>query len=158
MFGTLGDDYLLPVAYRPLYFTRVIAWAFSPFVPLLALASYLFPGTAPGIGLYSLLPTALLEILFVYMFFGVIAYRKHPLLWLVFSILTPLAVVLHSVGALWDVVSPAETFEVTEKVTANTIKQANELDEGALAEHDGTDKLLRESDDEFEKEIFSDDD
>ena len=85
MFGTLGDDYLLPVAYRPLYFTRVIAWAFSPFVPLLALASYLFPGTAPGIGLYSLLPTALLEILFVYMFFGVIAYRKHPLLWPVFD-------------------------------------------------------------------------
>ena len=158
MSGTVGDDYLLPPLYRPLYFTRVIAWAFSPFVPLLAIASYLLPGTAPGIGLYSLLSTALLGILFVYMFFGVVGYRKHPILWPVFLILTPLAVVLHSVGALWGVVSPVEEFEVTEKVTADVIEQANHLDEGALAEHDGTGRLLRESDDEFEIGIFSDDD
>jgi len=158
MSGTIGDDHLLPPLYRPLYFTRVIAWAFSPFVPLLAIASYLLPGTAPGIGLYSLLSTALLGILFVYMFFGVVGYRKHPILWPVFLILTPLAVVLHSVGALWGVVSPVEEFEVTEKVTADVIEQANHLDEGALAEHDGTGRLLRESDDEFEIGIFSDDD
>ncbi|AZQ15999.1 glycosyltransferase family 2 protein [Halorubrum sp. PV6] len=158
MSGTVGDDYLLPPLYRPLYFTRVIAWAFSPFVPLLAIASYLLPGTAPGIGLYSLLSTALLGILFVYMLFGVVAYRKHPILWPVFLILTPLAVVLHSVGALWGVVSPVENFEVTEKVTTDVIEQANNLDQGALAEHEGTDRLLRESDDEFEKGIFTDDD
>ncbi|WP_241990605.1 glycosyltransferase [Halorubrum sp. CGM5_25_10-8B] len=158
MSGTIGDDHLLPPLYRPLYFTRVIAWAFSPFVPLLAIASYLLPGTAPGIGLYSLLSTALLGILFVYMFFGVVGYRKHPILWPVFLILTPLAVVLHSVGALWGVVSPVEEFEVTEKVTADVIEQANHLDEGTLAEHDGTGRLLRESDDEFEIGIFSDDD
>jgi len=157
MSGTVGDDYLLPLLYRPLYFTRVIAWAFSPFVPLLALASYLLPGTAPGIELYSILSTALLGILFVYMFFGVIAYRKHPFLWPVFLILTPLAVVLHSVGALWGVVSPVENFEVTEKVTADTIEQVNRLDAGALAEHDGTDRLLRDSEDEFEKGVFGDD-
>lgn len=158
MSGTVGDDYLLPPLYRPLYFTRVIAWAFSPFVPLLAIASYLLPGTAPGIGLYSLLSTALLGILFVYMLFGVVAYRKHPILWPVFLILTPLAVVLHSVGALWGVVSPVENFEVTEKVTTDVIEQANNLDQGTLAEHEGTDRLLRESDDEFEKGIFTDDD
>jgi hypothetical protein len=158
MSGTVGDDYLLPPLYRPLYFTRVIAWAFSPFVPLLAIASYLLPGTAPGIGLYSLLSTALLGILFVYMLFGVVAYRKHPILWPVFLILTPLAVVLHSVGALWGVVSPVENFEVTEKVTADVIEQANHLDQETLAEHEGTDRLLRESDDEFEKGIFTDDD
>lgn len=157
MSGTVGDDYLLPLLYRPLYFTRVVAWAFLPFVPLLAIASYLLPGTAPGIGLYSLLSTALLGILFVYMFFGVVAYRKHPLLWPVFLLLTPLAVVLHSVGAFWGVVSPVENFEVTERVTADTIEQTNKLDEGALAEHEGTDRLLRESDEEFEEGIFTDD-
>ncbi|WP_324664501.1 glycosyltransferase [Haloarcula sediminis] len=158
MSGTVGDDYLLPPLYRPLYFTRVIAWAFSPFVPLLAIASYLLPGTAPGIGLYSLLSTALLGILFVYMFFGVIAYRKHPVLWPVFLLLTPLAVVLHSAGALWGVVSPVENFEVTQKVTADVVERANKLDEGTLAEHEGTGRLLRESDEEFERGIFSDDD
>ena len=158
MSGTVGDDHLLPPLYRPLYFTRVIAWAFSPFVPFLALASYLLPGTAPGMELYGLLSTALLGILFVYMVFGLVAYRKHPLLWPIFLVLTPVAVVLHSIGALWGVVSPVTNFEVTEKVTAETIEDANRLDDGTLADHDGTDRLLRESDDEFETGLFSDDD
>ncbi|MFC6887839.1 hypothetical protein [Halorubrum trueperi] len=35
-------------AYRPLYYTRIVAWAFSPLVPLLVLAAAVFPGTAPG--------------------------------------------------------------------------------------------------------------
>ena len=158
MSGTVGDDYLLPLLYRPLYFTRVIAWAFSPFVPFLTLASVLLPGTAPGMELYALVSTALLGILFVYMLFGVVAYRKHPLLWPVFLLLTPVAVILHSIGALWGVVSPVTNFEVTEKVTADTIETVNALEKGALADHEGTERLLRESDDEFERGVFRDDD
>jgi hypothetical protein len=158
MSGTVGDDYLLPLLYRPLYFTRVVAWAFSPFVPFLALVSYLLPGTAPGMELYALLSTALLGILFVYMLFGLVAYRKHPFLWPIFLLLTPVAVVLHSIGALWGVVSPVKNFEVTEKVAPETVEAANRLDDGALADHEGTDRLLRESDDEFETGLFSDDD
>jgi len=157
MSGTVKDDYLLPLLYRPLYLTRVVAWAFSPFVPLLAIASYLLPGTAPGVELYSLLSTALLGILFVYMFLGVIAYRKHPILWPIFLLLTPLAVVLHAVGALWGVVRPVEEFEVTEKVTAETIEEVNQsLEEGELQSHDGTGRLLRESSDDYETHLFDD--
>jgi len=157
MSGTVKDDHLLPLLYRPLYFTRVVAWAFSPFVPLLAIASFLLPGTAPGVELYSLISTALLGILFVYMFLGVIAYRKHPILWPVFLLLTPLAVVLHAVGALWGVVRPIEEFEVTEKVTAETIEKVNQsLEEGELQSHDGTGRLLRESNDEYESNMFDD--
>ncbi len=155
MSGTIRDDRLLPASYRPLYLTRVVAWAFSPFVPLLAVASYLLPGTAPGVELYGLISTALLGILFVYMFLGVIAYRKHPMLWPVFLLLTPLAVVVHAGGALWGVIRPVEEFEVTEKVTAETIEAANRsLDEGDLRNHDGTKRLLRESSDEFETHVF----
>jgi len=157
MSGTVKDDYLLPLAYRPLYFTRVVAWAFSPFVPLLAVASFLLPGTAPGVELYALVSTGLLAILFVYMFLGVVAYRKHPVLWPVFLVLTPVAVVFHAVGALWGVVRPVEDFEVTEKVTAETIEAVNQgLDEGDLQTHDGTERLLRESSDEFETSVFDD--
>jgi len=157
MSGTVGDDYLLPLLYRPLYFTRVIAWAFSPFVPFLSLASYLLPGTAPGMSVYTPISTALLGILFVYMLFGVIAYQKQPLLWPVFILLTPVAVVLHSTGALWGIISPVENFEVTEKVTADTIETVNALDDGALTAHEGTERLLRESDAEFETGVFRDD-
>jgi hypothetical protein len=157
MSGTIGDDHLLPPWYRPLYFTRVVAWAFSPFVPVLAVASYLLPGTAPGTALYGLLSTGLLAILLVYMLFGVVAYRKHPALWPVFLALTPVAVVAHAAGALWGVLRPVEEFEVTEKVTAERIERVNAgLDRGDLADHDGTDRLVRESTDAFDDHVFED--
>ena len=67
----------------------------------------------------------------------------------------PLAVVLHAVGALWGVVLPVEEFEVTEKVTAETVEEVNEsLAEGDIQDHDGTERLLRESNDEFETQVF----
>nr|WP_264475139.1 glycosyltransferase family 2 protein [Salinirubrum litoreum] len=157
MSGTIADDDLLPVRYRPLYLTRVVAWAFSPFVPVLVLVSYLLPGTAPGIELYGLLSTGLLAMLFVFMLFGVVAYRKHPLLWPVFLVLTPLAVVLHAAGAAWGVVSPVTDFEVTEKVTAAEIERVNAgLDEGDLAAHEGTGRLVRESNDAYDTHVFDD--
>lgn len=157
MSGTIADDHLLPRHYRPLYLTRVVAWAFSPFVPLLIVASFLLPGSAPGIELYGLISTGLLGILFVYTLFGAIAYRKHPLLWPVLLLLTPVAVVLHAAGAVWGVLSPVEEFEVTEKVTPETIEAENEeLEPGALSNHDGTDRLIRNSAEEFDTHLFED--
>jgi hypothetical protein len=157
MSGTIGDGDLLPAWYRPLYFTRVVAWAFSPFVPLLAVTSYLLPGTAPGIGLYGLLSTGLFAILFVYMLLGALAYRKHPVLWPVFLLLTPLAVVVHAAGALWGVVRPVTEFEVTEKVPAAEVERLNAgLDPGDLRDHDGTERLVRESPAEFDPRVFDD--
>lgn len=157
MSGTIADDDLLPFRYRPLYFTRVIAWAFSPLVPLLVVAAYLFPGTAPGLELYGLLSTALLGMLFLFMLFGVVAYRKHPLLWPVFLLFTPLAVVLHAAGAAWGVVSPVTDFEVTEKVTAEEIERVNAgLEKGDITDHDGTERLVRESSDAYDTYVFND--
>jgi len=157
MSGTMADDHLLPLRYRPLYFTRVVAWAFSPLVPVLVVAAYLLPGTTPGMELYSLLSTLLLLVLFVYMLGGAIAYKKHPVLWPVFVALTPLAVVLHAAGAMWGVVSPVADFEVTEKVTADTIEDVNAgLSDGELDAHDGTDRLVRDSADEYDFNVFDD--
>ncbi|WP_259517224.1 glycosyltransferase [Halanaeroarchaeum sp. HSR-CO] len=157
MSGTIGDDHLLPIRYRPLYLTRVIAWAFSPFVPLLLVAAYLLPGSAPGTALYALISTGLLAIIFLYMLFGVVAYRKHPLLWPLYLLMTPVAVVLHAVGAIWGVVDPVTEFEVTEKVAPETVETMNAgLDSGALADHDGTERLVRDSADEYDTHLFDD--
>nr|WP_241431674.1 hypothetical protein [Haloarcula vallismortis] len=71
--------------------------------------------------------------------------------------MTPLAVVLHAIGAAWGVLSPIEDFEVTEKVAPETIEEVNpELTEGAIEAHDGQDRLVRESADEFDTELFKD--
>ncbi len=155
--GTLADGHLLPIRYRPLYYTRVIAWAFSPLVPLLVLAAMTFPGTAPSMALYELFSLVLFSILFVYMFLGMIGYRKHPLLWPVYVILTPLAFVPHSIGALWGLLRPVTTFEVTEKVPPKTVEAVNPaLEEGDIEAHDGTERLTRESTDTFDRELFGD--
>ncbi len=157
MSGTIRDGSILPAHYRPLYATRVVAWAFSPFVPLLVLASVVLPGVVPGVGLYRPLSAALFGILFVYTLSGLVAYRKHPLLWPLFLLLTPLAVVLHAAGAMWGVVSPVEGFEVTEKVTGDRIERVNDgLEDGELRRHDGTGRLLRDSPRGFETGVFDD--
>ena len=155
--GTRADGHLLPLAYRPVYYTRIVAWAFSPLVPLLVLASVLLPGTAPGAEWYRTASLALFGILFVYTLVGAASYDKHPLTWPVYLILTPIAFLAHSIGALWGVVSPVTTFEVTEKVTPDVIERVHEsMEPGELHEHDGSERLTRESDAEFTFDVFDD--
>ncbi|MFW5917031.1 MAG: glycosyltransferase family 2 protein [Halorubrum sp.] len=155
--GTHADGHLLPLAYRPLYYTRIVAWAFSPLVPLLVIAAALFPGTAPGMGWYRTASLTLFGILFVYTLVGAAGYDKHPLTWPVYVVLTPFTFLAHSVGALWGVVSPVETFEVTEKVTPDVIERVHDsLETGALREHDGSERLMRESDEAYVFGVFDD--
>lgn len=153
--GTRSDGDLLPSRYWPLYHTRIIAWAFSPLVPGLVVAATLFPGTAPAMEYYTLLSMLLVAILFVYMLIGAVAYDKHPLLWPVYLLLTPVAFLFHSVGALWGLIQPVTTFEVTEKVPPVVIEEENsDLEPGQIAAHDGTERLTRDSPDEYDTDLF----
>jgi len=154
--GTLRDGGLLPLAYRPLYYTRIIAWAFSPFVPVLILVAYLFPGTAPSMELYSTISLVLVTMLFVYTGAGIVGYRKHPILWPILLVLTPLAVFAHSVGALWGLIRPIETFEVTEKVDPTVVEEIHEVEAGTITDHDGTERLFRDNEDEYQTYLFGD--
>ena len=155
--GTLRDGGLLPLAYRPLYSTRIIAWSFSPFVPVLVLAAYLFPGTAPSMALYGTISAALLTMLFVYTMAGIVGYRKHPVLWPLLLVLTPLAVFVHSVGAIWGLLRPIETFEITQKVDPTVVEDVHEVEAGTVSNHDGTERLFRDSDEEYQLFLFGDD-
>lgn len=157
MSGTIGDGHLLPLRYRPIYLTRVIAWTLSPIVPFLVVAVYLLPVSTPGSGLYATLSMGLIGVVFLYMSFGVIAYRKHPLLWPIYILLTPVSVVVHALGAVWGVLRPVTEFEVTEKVTPETIESVNSgLESGELTDHDGSHRLIRESEDEYDWHLFED--
>lgn len=155
--GTRADGHLLPFAYRPLYYTRIVAWAFSPLVPVLVFAAAVFPGTAPGMAWYRTASLGLFGILFVYTVVGAASYDKHPLTWPLYIVLTPVAFLAHSVGALWGVVSPVETFEVTEKVTPDVIERVHDsMSAGELSEHDGSERLMREEGETFTFDVFDD--
>ncbi|MFC6725098.1 glycosyltransferase [Halobium palmae] len=145
MSGSITDGGLLPVRYRPLYFTRVVVWALSPLVPLLAACAYLLPRPIPGLGPFTAATAALLGVLFVHMALGARTYEKHPLAACAYLLLTPLAVSLHAVGALWGTLRPVEEFEVTEKVTLDEIEEVHpELEEGEIEAHDGRGSLFEE--------------
>jgi len=108
--------------------------------------------------LYGTISLSLLTILFVYTFAGIIGYRKHPVLWPILLVLTPVAVLVHSIGALWGLFRPVESFEVTEKLDPGTVETVHGgLEEGDLTEHDGTERLLREDEGEYQRFLFDDD-
>lgn len=157
MSGTLTDNGILPLLYQPIAFTRAVTWGVSPLVPLLVVAADIVPGAGASVRAFELFSTLLLGILFVYMLSGLVGYSKHPLLWPVFLLLTPLAVVLHAIGAAWGLLSPIEEFEVTEKVVPDTVEDVNAgLEDGDLADHDGTGRLVRHSSTSYYPYLFDD--
>ena len=142
--GTRADGRLLPYTYRPLYLTRIIAWAFSPLVPAFVLAAAVTPTAIPAVAWYRPLSLSLFGLLVVYMLLGAVRYRK-PLVQLpLYVLITPVVFFAHAVGALWGIVSPVQSFTVTQKVTPETVEQVNRnLTTGDLDDHDGTERLSR---------------
>ena len=148
--GTQYSSDILPRRYRAFLSFRLIAWALSPVIPLISLFVYLFPQYVPRAATYVLGSVAAFSILFVVTVVGVLVYINHERVTLVALPLTPLLVVLNTVGALWGWVSPVQTFAVTEKVAAKkelisprTIETVNPwLEEGDLTNHDGEETLI----------------
>jgi len=115
------------------------------------------PGAGASVRAFELFSTVLLAMLVVYMFYGVVGYQKHPLLWPLFLLLTPLAVLFHAIGAAWGLLSPIEEFEGTENVAPDTVEEVNAgLKSGDLADHDGTERLVRHSSNAYDSNIFDD--
>ena len=141
--GTRADGGLLPRSYRPLYYTRIVAWAFSPLVPILVVVSAATPGAVPAAGAYQAASLALFGLLFVYMGVGTVRYRKSVGRALAYVAATPIAFLAHSAGALWGVVRPVDSFAVTQKVAPETVESVNtRLKPGDLEEHDGSEPFI----------------
>jgi hypothetical protein len=151
--GTQHSADRLPRRYRLFLSFRMVAWALSPVIPVLSLLLFLFPQYVPQASLYQLGSLIEFLVLFVITLVGVAVYARHERITLLALPITPLLVVLNTAGALWGWVSPVETFAVTEKVapkadeteqvTPATLEERNPwLEEGDLADHDGTGTLI----------------
>lgn len=155
--GTQHSSDILPRRYRAFLSFRMIAWALSPVIPLISLFLLLFPQYVPQATTYFFGSIAAFSVLFVVTLVGVAVYIHHERITLLALPLTPILVVLNTVGALWGWVSPVQTFAVTEKVapkkeriTAETDLVSPEaleainpwLEEGDLANHDGEETLI----------------
>lgn len=114
--GSMSDMHLLPYRYMPLYLTRIVVWGFSPVFVLLVTGIYAAPIEIAGLGAFRVVSVFLLSFLYIYMLAGVVIYREQLGLWAIVCIaLTPVAVFLHSVGALLGLICPMDDFKVTPK-------------------------------------------
>ena len=148
--GTQHSSGLLPRRYRVFLSFRMIAWALSPVIPFVSLLLFLFPQYVPQAASYLIGSLVAFSMLFIITLVGVVVYINHERITLLALPLTPLLVVLNTVGALWGWVSPVQTFAVTEKVapkkdliTPSELEQINPwLEEGDIENHDGEGILI----------------
>jgi hypothetical protein len=54
--------------------------------------------------------------MYMWIIIGILRYRPSIPIVIAVLILAPLTTILHSIGALWGLITPPDTFEVTEKV------------------------------------------
>ncbi|SDF38545.1 Glycosyl transferase family group 2 [Halorubrum xinjiangense] len=150
--GTQQSSDLLPQKYRLFLGFRMVAWSLSPLIPVMSLLLFLFPQFLPQPIYYQFGSLAMFLVLFVITLVGVFVYIRRERVPLLAIPLTPLLVVLNTVGALWGWISPVETFAVTEKVapiaekvSPKTIEKKNPwLGEGDLENHDGEELLIED--------------
>lgn len=153
--GTQHSSHLLPRRYRLLLSFRLVAWALSPLIPLMSLFLFLFPQYMPETQFYLVGSLVQFGMLFMITLIGVIIYIRYERIPLLAILLTPLLVVLNTVGALWGWISPVETFAVTEKITPTAKKVSPEtlekqnpwLEEGDIEAHDGEETLSNDGTD-----------
>lgn len=145
--GTRQDSDLLPLHYQVFLQFRLVAWGFSPLIPLITLLTFLVPGALPDLMLYRIGSLVEFATLFVVTGVGVVSYWSESKLTLLAVPWTPVLVVLNTAGALWGFVSPVEHFTVTTKVPLETVEKRNPAFEpGSLTDHDGRDDLPEQLD------------
>ena len=114
--GAREDNDILSIDRVLMYGIRDLSWSATGLIPALVVLSYVPTVDLFFFEAYRLVAVVLLGMLLVWVVLGV--YFHRPRRWIAVSclLLAPITTVLHSAGALWGLVSPPETFEVTAKV------------------------------------------
>jgi hypothetical protein len=118
--GSRENNDLLSLDRILIYGIRDLSWSATGIIPVLAVASLL-----PGVDIlfsrsYRVISFILLGFMFVWIVIGILRYRPTARLAVATVVLAPFTTVLHSIGALWGIISVPDTFEVTAKVDENS--------------------------------------
>jgi cellulose synthase/poly-beta-1,6-N-acetylglucosamine synthase-like glycosyltransferase len=138
--GSREDNDLLSLDRILMYGIRDLSWSVTGVIPLLVLV-----GMLPGVDvffadLYRLTSVVLLAFMYVWICIGIRRYRPSLPVAVAVLLLAPITTVLHSVGALWGLVSQPDTFEVTNKVDESEAAEPERPASGAdgrTVEHGG---------------------
>jgi len=123
MAGSLAERDVLPVRYTLLHAFRNAAWALSPVAPFVLLGSVAFPWDVVHPLAFRVTAFVLLLALYAWSLVGWWVHRESLRVGALLLVLTPAVTVLHSLGALYGVVSAPSTFVVTEKATPESTRE-----------------------------------
>lgn len=115
--GSREDNDLLSIDRVLMYGIRDLSWSVTGIIPILALVSLYTGGDIVFESFFRIGSIGLLLFMFVWIGLGVIRYRPHPFVGIAVIVLAPITTVLHSIGALWGLISQPDTFKVTTKVS-----------------------------------------
>ena len=114
--GSRENNDLLSLDRILMYGIRDLSWSITGVIPVLVLV-----GLIPTVDIlfarsYRIISLILLGFMFVWIVIGVLRYRPTTRIAVATIALAPFTTVLHSIGALWGIISVPDTFEVTDKV------------------------------------------
>lgn len=158
--GTRQQRGRLPPQYQLMYQIRDLGWALSTFGPVLWLLSglsyvglievQLLPVFFPEA--YAVLTIGLLAHVYVWSIVGLVTYRPPVSVSVLLLLFTPIIVTIHSIGALYGLLRPAQGFAVTRKVIRGKDGQSGddsvEVEDDSVA--DATETVSAPSDDPAE--------
>lgn len=114
--GAREDNSILSIDRVLMYGIRDLSWSVTAFIPALVVLSFVPVVDLYFFEAYQLVSLVLLGLLLLWVVLGVYLHRPKRRIAVLCLLLAPITTVLHSAGALWGLVSPPETFEVTQKV------------------------------------------
>lgn len=114
--GAREDNSILSLDRVLMYGIRDLSWSVTGLIPVLVVVSYVPLVDLFFFEIYRLVAFVLLAMLFLWVAIGVYVHRPRRWISVLCFLLAPITTVLHSAGALWGILSPPETFEVTTKI------------------------------------------
>ena len=114
--GSRENNDLLSLDRILMYGIRDLSWSITGVIPVVVLV-----GLVPAVDIlfarsYRIISLILLGFMFVWIVIGILRYRPPKRIAVATVVLAPFTTVLHSIGALWGIISVPDTFEVTDKV------------------------------------------
>lgn len=118
--GSRENNHILSLDRVLMYGIRDLSWSVTGVVPIFVIIGFLPGITVFFADIYRVAALGLFVFMYIWVAIGIYRYRPSLPIAVAVLLLAPLTTVLHSVGALWGLIDPPDTFDVTAKATEDS--------------------------------------
>jgi hypothetical protein len=118
--GSRENNHILSLDRVLMYGIRDLSWSVTGIVPVFVIIGFL-PGVSVFFAdIYRVAALGLFAFMYIWILVGIYRYRPSLPFAIAVLVLAPVTTMLHSVGALWGLIDPPDTFDVTAKATEDS--------------------------------------